>query len=148
MPNRWPSWKINCLLAFQNSELWIGTSKGVVRWNGTKLTRSGVPTPLLHAEVLSMIRDRDANIWVGTTRGFLRFNANGVSTLARNSPASDSAVTALFEDREGNIWLGGPRGLERLRDSAFVTYSVPAFKWQVRGPPLVTAHHHFRLHAL
>ncbi len=145
MPNRLPSGKVNCLLPFQNSELWIGTSKGVVRWNGTELTRSGVPTPLLHAEVLSMIRDRDANIWVGTTRGFLRFNANGVSTLARNSPASDSAVTALFEDREGNIWIGGPRGLERLRDSAFVTYSVPAFKSQGIGPLYVDGHDHIWL---
>src|SRR5260370_33778952 len=69
MPNRLPSGKVNCLLPFQNSELWIGTSKGVARWDGTELTRSAIPPSLLHAEVLSMIRDRDANIWVGTNRG-------------------------------------------------------------------------------
>jgi signal transduction histidine kinase len=33
-------------------------------------------------------------------------------------------VSALFEDREGNIWTGDSLGIERLRDSAFVTYSV------------------------
>src|SRR6266566_4201869 len=142
MPNRLPSGKVNCLLPFENSELWIGTSKGILRWNGSEVTGAGVPSPLLHAQILSMIRDRDANIWVGTTRGLLRFNANGVSALARNSPASDSAVTALFEDREGNIWIGGPRGLERLRDSAFVTYSVPAFKSQGIGPLYVDGHDH------
>src|SRR5260370_22780663 len=69
MPNRLPSRKGNCLRPFQNSELWIGTSKGVARWDGTELTRSAIPPSLLHAEVLSMIRDRDANIWVGTNRG-------------------------------------------------------------------------------
>jgi ligand-binding sensor domain-containing protein len=145
MPNRLPAARVNCLLPIENSELWIGTSKGVMRWNGTELSRSGVPTPLLHAEVLSMIRDRDGNIWVGTTHGLLRFNANGVSALARNSPASDSAVTALFEDREGNIWIGGARGLERLRDSAFVTHSVPAFKSQGIGPLYVNGHDHIWL---
>ena len=139
-PKGSPDAKVNCLLPVENSELWIGTSKGVVRWNGTELTRSGLPPSLLHADVLSMIRDRDANIWLGTTRGLLRFNANGVSALARNSPASDARVTALFEDREGNIWIGGPRGLERLRDSAFVTYSVPALKSQSIGPLYIDSH--------
>jgi ligand-binding sensor domain-containing protein len=40
------------------------------------------------------------------------------------NPKIDSAVTALFEDREGNLWLGSSSGIERLRDSAFVTYSL------------------------
>jgi ligand-binding sensor domain-containing protein/signal transduction histidine kinase len=135
-----PASKVNLLLPLENSELWIGTAKGLVRWNGTELTHSGVPSSLIHAEVLSMIRDRDANIWVGTNRGLLRFNANGVSALARNGSVSDSAVTALFEDREGNIWIGGPRGLERLRDTVFVTYSVPALKSQKIGPLYVDSH--------
>src|SRR6266496_1271547 len=134
IPNRLPSGKVNCLLPFENSELWIGTSKGILRWNGSEVTGAGVPSSLLHAQILSMIRDRDANIWVGTNRGLLRLNANGVSALAKNGPASDAAVTALFEDREGNIWIGGPRGLERLRDSAFVTYSVAGRQLESSGP--------------
>lgn len=122
--------QINCLLPLQNSELWIGTTKGLLRWNGSKVTRENVPASLQDAEVLSMIQDRDANLWVGTTHGLLRLNARGVSSLVRHTPA----VTALFEDREGNIWIGGARGLERLRDSAFVTYSVPGLKSQSMGP--------------
>jgi ligand-binding sensor domain-containing protein/signal transduction histidine kinase len=139
-PKGLPATKVNCLLPVENSELWIGTDKGLVHWNGSELTRSGVPPSLLHAEVLSMLRDRDANIWVGTTRGLLRFDANGVSALARSSSTSDSAVTALFEDREGNIWIGGPRGLERLRDSTFVSYSVPSLNSQGIGPLYVDGH--------
>jgi len=145
IPNRLPSGKVNCLLPFENSELWIGTSKGILRWNGSEVTGAGVPSSLLHAQILSMIRDRDANIWVGTNRGLLRLNANGVSALAKNGPASDAAVTALFEDREGNIWIGGPRGLERLRDSAFVTYSVPSLKSQSIGPLYANSHDHIWL---
>jgi len=121
--------KINCLLPLQNSELWVGTAKGVQRWSRTKLTLAGVPKPLLNLDVLSILRDRDTNIWVGTSRGLFRYNANGVSLLSTTGP-----VAALFEDREGNIWIGSTRGLERLRDSAFVTYSLPNLKSQSMGP--------------
>jgi len=125
--------KINCLLPIRNSELWVGTSKGVVRWDGAELSRTGVPSSLLNVEVLSLIRDRDSNIWVGTTRGLLRFNANTTSSLAREAAPSFGPVTALFEDREGNIWIGGARGLERLRDSAFATYPVAGQHSQSTG---------------
>jgi signal transduction histidine kinase/ligand-binding sensor domain-containing protein len=121
--------KINCFLPLQNSELWVGTAKGVLGWNGTKLTLAGVPSSLRNLDVLSILRDRDSNIWVGTSRGLFRYNANGVSFLNTDEP-----VNALFEDREGNIWIGSTRGLERLRDSVFVTYSLPNLKSHSMGP--------------
>ena len=126
--------KVNCLLPVEKSELWIGTSKGVLHWNGNGLTPAGVPLSLRDVEVFSMIRDRDSNIWLGTSRGLLRFNASGVSSLARESTSTGGTVSALLEDREGNIWIGSARGLERLRDSAFVTYSVAGLRSQSMGP--------------
>jgi ligand-binding sensor domain-containing protein/signal transduction histidine kinase len=127
--NRRVDTKINCILPLQDSELWVGTDKGVMRWNGTKLTSANVPSSLLNLEVLSLLRDRDSNIWVGTSRGVFRYNADGVSLLSATGPAA-----ALFEDREGDIWIGSVRGLERLRDSAFVTYSLPNLESQSMGP--------------
>ncbi|HXO60797.1 MAG TPA: two-component regulator propeller domain-containing protein [Candidatus Acidoferrales bacterium] len=115
--------KINCLLALDNRELLIGTEQGILRWNGTALTSQGVPGTLRHAQILSIVRDRDSNIWVGTPGGVTRISPDGVSVEHAN-PKIDSAVTALFEDREGNLWLGSSSGIERLRDSAFVTYSL------------------------
>jgi len=124
--------KFNCLLPLQNSELWVGTAKGVLRWSGTKLTLAGVPSSLHNLDVLSILRDRDSNIWVGTSRGLFRYNASGLSLLSTHE--TSGPVAALFEDREGNIWIGRTRGLERLRDSAFVTYSLPNLKSQSMGP--------------
>jgi ligand-binding sensor domain-containing protein/signal transduction histidine kinase len=137
-----PNMDVNCILPLENSELWVGTSKGVMRWNGTGLTRAGVPAELLNVEVLSMIRDRDSNLWVGTTRGLFRFNSNGVFLLATALKRPPRAINALFEDREGNIWLGSVHGLERLRDSAFATNSVAGLKSQSMGPLYVDADDH------
>jgi signal transduction histidine kinase len=49
-------------------------------------------------------------------------NAQGIAYLD-DGRRSHEAVTALFEDREGDLWIGRAGGIERLRDSAFVTYS-------------------------
>src|SRR5882672_7770909 len=74
-----PGNRINCILALDSRELWIGTDKGVVRWNGSEITSLGVPLSLRKTEVNSMVRDRDSNIWLGTSRGLIRLNADGVS---------------------------------------------------------------------
>jgi len=62
----------------RNQELWIGTDKGVLRWDGAKVTSLTVPLALRHLDVLSMIRDRDSNIWLGTPNGLIRVNSGGV----------------------------------------------------------------------
>jgi signal transduction histidine kinase/ligand-binding sensor domain-containing protein len=129
--------KINCLLPLENSELWVGTSNGVWRWNGTDLTRARVPSSLLHMDVLSMIRDRESNTWVGTNKGLLCFTSSGVSLFAREVPATGGPATALFEDREGNLWVGSPRGIERLRQSAFLTYPLAGLQSESSGPVYV-----------
>lgn len=121
---QWGSGKINCLLPLDNGEIWIGTDEGVLLWNGTELTRAGLPSALIHMQILSLLRDRDSNIWVGTSRGLFRSNKKGISFAEESKSQSDLPVTSLFEDREGNLWVGSAERIERLRDSPFVTYTV------------------------
>jgi ligand-binding sensor domain-containing protein/signal transduction histidine kinase len=128
--------KINCLLVDANGILWIGTEKGLLRWNGKEVTSEGVPSELRSGEILSMIRDRDANAWIGTSHGLIRVNADGVS-VDNGNLRSAAMVTALFEDREGNIWVGSPAGIDRVRDSAFITYSVGGLQSASGGPVFV-----------
>jgi ligand-binding sensor domain-containing protein/signal transduction histidine kinase len=121
-----PDLKVNCLLPDVDGSFWAGTDSGVVRWNGSKLTAAGIPPPFQNLQVLALVKDRDGNIWLGTdSGGLLRLNDGGASPLDNGEGRSREAVTAVFEDREGNLWIGSDSGIERLRDSAFVTYSLP-----------------------
>ena len=124
--------RINCLLALEHGELWIGTDKGVVLWNGAEVTLVGVPSSLRDTQILSMIRDHDGNLWVGTNVGIIRVNGDGISVQG-GGPRRSELVRALFEDRERNLWIGSAQGLERLRDSAFVTYSAAGLRPQSAG---------------
>ena len=132
--NGLPDLKINCLLPAGDRDLWVGTDAGIAKWNGSEFTPARLPGSVNRFQALAMVRDRDGNLWVGTdSRGLLRFNAQGVASLQETDP---EAVTALFEDREGNLWIGSAGGVERVRDSAFVTYSLPEGLPSDGGNPL------------
>ena len=119
-----PDKKVNSLLPDQHGALWVGTDKGVVKWTGSSITSSGVPAALANVQALAMLEDRDSNIWIGTAAGaILRVSDGVVSELAPLGARRRGSVTALFEDRDRNLWVASARGLERVRDSAFVTYS-------------------------
>ena len=121
-----PDRKVNAIVSAGKGELWIGTDAGIVRWDGTKLTKAGVPQALNGVQALSLAVDRDANLWVGTNSlGLIRVSRSGEASWVDPGGGAHDAVTAIFEDREGNIWTGSGGGLESLRDSPFVTYSLP-----------------------
>ena len=126
--NGLPDLKVNFLLPEGEHDLWVGTDNGIARWNGTQFVTVGIPPsgglpPQSRMQALVILKDHDGNVWVGTdSRGLLRLNAHGIASFTSES-SSPQAVTALFEGREGCIWIGHADGMERLRDSAFVTYS-------------------------
>jgi signal transduction histidine kinase/ligand-binding sensor domain-containing protein len=119
-----PGQQMNCLEVVSDREIWIGTSEGVVRWDGRALVTAGVPPPLRHVQAFAMLRDRHENLWVGTRSGLWRVNASGARAL-EPPPEAGGEVTVLFEDREGDLWTGSEQGIGRLRDSSFATYGKP-----------------------
>ena len=118
-PRGLPDLKVNVLLPGRGSELWVGTDKGLVRWDGEKLTAVGVPGPLQHARVLAISSDHDQNVWVGTATGLVRIDPQGLASATTGG----AEVNAVFEDREGNLWVGGTSGIERYRETLFQTYA-------------------------
>src|SRR5207253_400198 len=124
-PRGLPDRKVNCLFAGDADALWIGTDRGLARWNGGEVTQSGVPAQLRTAQVSAIARDHDSNVWVGTSRGLMRMTPEGAFEQDRRNEQPSDPVTAVFEDREGNLWIGRRRGLDRWRDRVFLTYSPP-----------------------
>jgi len=119
---RAPDIKINTLLT-ADGELWIGTDKGLARWNGREMTETALTNSREHLQILSLARDSGSNIWIGTSKGLIRLNTDGVSQAEWTGIAAPE-VNAIFEDREKNLWIGTGQGLERLRDRPFMTYSA------------------------
>lgn len=117
-----PDKKVNALLSLNGRDLWIGTDKGLVRWDGKELSRVFTSKALQNVEIVAMARDRESNVWIGTSNGLARVSNDGVTSVDSSQGWSTEPVTALFEDREGSLWVGRADGIERLRDSVFTTY--------------------------
>jgi signal transduction histidine kinase/ligand-binding sensor domain-containing protein len=130
-----PDKKINSLLTISGDQLWIGTDRGVIRWDGREVSQTLFSRALERAQVLVMTTDRDSNLWVGTSNGLIRIDPKGMAQAQGSENHLADAVSALLEDREGNLWVGTTRGVERLRDSVFTTYSVSGgLRSEITGP--------------
>jgi signal transduction histidine kinase/ligand-binding sensor domain-containing protein len=120
-----PDLKVNSVLALDVANVWIGTDKGVVRWTGTEISRSGIPGELTNLQALAMIRDRAGNVWIAAgSDGLVRVDDRGLVSRSESNSGPSPNVSSVFEDRDGNIWVGTDRGIERWRDPPFTSFST------------------------
>lgn len=116
--------EISVLFAGERGGLWVGTDRGLLFWDGTRLTKPGLPSAINQLQILAMNRDREGNLWVGTNHGLIRITSAGDVSLSLVNRDPNNDVTAICEDSDGDIWFGGSRGLERLREGMFTTFST------------------------
>jgi ligand-binding sensor domain-containing protein/signal transduction histidine kinase len=102
--------------------LWIGTTGGLLRFDGARLTVFDVEnTPQLGTNsVFSLMVSRDGSLWIGTEGGgLLRYEAGRFHVYGAQDGLSDGFVRALLEDRQGTIWVGTDNGLLRFDGGKF-----------------------------
>jgi ligand-binding sensor domain-containing protein/signal transduction histidine kinase len=113
--------------------LWIGTTGGLVRFDGARFTifdHENTPE-LKESGIFALMASRDGSLWIGTEGGGLvRYQGGRFRAYGSREGLSDGFVRALFEDRNGAIWVGTDNGLLRSAGDRFErvdnTNGVPA----------------------
>src|SRR5579883_2207557 len=118
-----PQNKIQALAQTPDGFLWIGTSGGLVRFDGARFTvfdRSNAPA--LRDDSITTLRPaRDGSLWIGTEGGGLVHLRSGVWTsYGRDQGLSNGFIRSIVEDSHGRVWVGTDRGLFRLEGNEFV----------------------------
>jgi len=129
-----PSATIHALLQSDDRRLWLGTTAGLVAFDGSDFT---LLSPLNTAGlddggVSCLAAGPDGALYLGTTAGTVLRYRNGVVTRLA-TPAGTAYVTALLAARDGALWIGLP-GHDTLRGQN--DRYVPARGLRgIQGPP-------------
>jgi ligand-binding sensor domain-containing protein/signal transduction histidine kinase len=117
--------------------LWIGTTGGLVRFDGAQFTvfdRQNTPA-LRENSVFCLMVSRDGALWIGTEGGGLARYAQGqFRSWTTREGLSNDFVRKLAEDAHGVIWAGTDNGLMRLQGDRFVRVDG------VNGIPALAVH--------
>ncbi|HEX4319572.1 MAG TPA: two-component regulator propeller domain-containing protein, partial [Acidobacteriaceae bacterium] len=114
------------------SQIWIGTTKGVVelvqeRREATAISYHPVLRATISAPISLLLSDATGNLWIGTRGyGLWRLNSDGLSRWSVQNGLPDDAIRSLFIDDENNLWIGMlSGGLSRWRKGALAPYGDP-----------------------
>lgn len=111
----------------QSGNTWIGTDKGLAKFDGTNWTvldssNSGLPVN----EIRSIAVDVASRLWVGTMQaGFAIYNGiNWVNYNTTNSLLADDQVRCISFDTQDSAWLGTSGGVVYLSDEGWINYNM------------------------
>jgi len=92
-------------VAAQTSDgyLWIGTTLGLVRYDGVRFSNWNPPAgqQLLDPRVFSLLAVHDGSLWIGTGYGV----SHWIQGQLVNYPQISGRIEALGEDDTGAVWL-------------------------------------------
>jgi len=104
--------------------LWIGTTEGLVRYDGYNLRVFKYDLSNSHSlsdnYIRNLLQDTQGNLWVGTRTGLNHFNIKTEKFTHYRHQAddgnslSDDNVSSLLEDSQGNLWVGTRGGLNHF----------------------------------
>jgi ligand-binding sensor domain-containing protein/signal transduction histidine kinase len=129
VPQGLPQASIYAIAQTTDGQLWLGTQKGLVNFDGVRFTtvvlRSGVS--LADVWVTALHEDRAHALWIGTDEsGLFRFERGVLTRFTRRDGLPSDAVRCLFEDRSGRLWVCTPDGIAIWDGRSFQPFAPDA----------------------
>jgi ligand-binding sensor domain-containing protein/signal transduction histidine kinase len=112
-----PEEPVQALAQTPDGYLWIGTTGGLVRFDGAEMVvfNRENTAALRENSVFCMLVSRSGDLWIGTEgSGLVRYRRGAFRRFAGEEGLSNGFVRSVVEDRRGQLWVGTDDGLFRL----------------------------------
>ncbi len=122
-----PENTVCCILQSRDGYIWLGTAKGLVRFDGVRfkvLDKKGLKQ-LSKYFIRSLCEDHESNLWVGTDSGLIKYRNGKFTLFTTREGLPHNIIKNVRQDSKKNIWIctdGG--GLTRFKDGHFFTYTT------------------------
>lgn len=120
-----PDENIYSIISAQNGELWIGTLKGLAKFNPNTHAIKVVPRyfrkkDISNKSITTMFRDSKNRLWIGGESGLNVYKSDNlidISYIIYSNPMLQNAfVNSISEDKQGRIWVASRDGLYMYND--------------------------------
>src|SRR5579864_7255629 len=111
-----PENRIRAISQTPDGYLWIGTSGGLVRFDGVRFVvyaRSNTPA-MTSDDINALAAAQDGSLWAATDGGgLLHYRDGHFRSFGPNQGLANEFVRAVLVDRKGDVWAATNRGLFR-----------------------------------
>lgn len=124
--------QVRALLEDDKGFLWLGTHRGVSKFDGQRFTNYTTKSyPKQAGNFLTdLLEDLRGRIWIATDKGLSRFDGRSFRTYSTREGLPSPDIQSLLQDQDGRIWVGDASGNISLIESDIL---IPTpYRWQ--GP--------------
>lgn len=121
--NGLPDNRILSLLQTQDGHLWVGTPRGLARFDGLtfEVITSDTVAEFVSEECAALAEDADSTLWIGTPAGLIHLAPDRIERFTTADGLVNDRIMSLCRARNGDLWIGTASGLTRRRAGVFET---------------------------
>ncbi|MEO9482091.1 MAG: two-component regulator propeller domain-containing protein [Ekhidna sp.] len=117
---------INSLIVDKKQTLWIGTMRGLFRYQDSKLDSLNEDNGMPNNIVQDLMFDQQGNLWVGTYRNGIFFLSDGsITSYTENDGLATNIISSVSEIGNNHL-LGNENGTLNLLKDGVITQYQPA----------------------
>ena len=120
---------VECIEADVNDNIWLGTSVGVQKFDGSNLTAYTTADGLVNDNVKVITSASNGDIWVGTDFGASNFDGANWLTYDNTNGLNSNQVKSIDEDANSGIWIGTNLGVSYFDGTTWTSYSSFDLHW-------------------